>query len=82
MDFKKLTKFFMWNTIINCVVLIVAVLGGVLFMDFCYGVHSKFFVMERSVFNIVMYAFLGVYKIIWLVFNLIPYISLLIMQRK
>lgn len=82
MDIQKLTKFFMWNTIINCIILIVAVIGCISFLDFCYSMHSKFFVMDRDTFNSAIYLFLGIFKIIWLTFNLIPFVSLLIIQRK
>lgn len=82
MDIQKITRFFMWNTIINFIILVVAVIACILCIDFCYAIHSKFFVMDRATFNLAIYMFLGIFKIIWIVFNLIPYASLVIIQRK
>ena len=44
-----------------------------------YRMHSKWFPMSREAFNVVVYSFIGVFKILVLVFNLVPYIALLIM---
>ena len=39
--------------------------------------HSRWFPMPRQTFNVVIYSFLGVYKIAVFVFNLVPYVALL-----
>ncbi len=79
MDIQTLTTFFMWCTIINGGILI---LWGVFCMfaaDLVYRTHSKWFPMPRETFNVVIYSFLGVFKIFVIMFNVVPYIALRIM---
>jgi hypothetical protein len=40
--------------------------------------QCKWFPIPRETFNVVIYSFLGVFKIFWLVFNVVPYVVLLI----
>lgn len=79
MGIGTLTTFFMWCTILNAGLL---VLSSVV-MCFCagdwvYGIHSKWFRISRESFNVAMYSFIGLYKILVIVFNVIPYAALLI----
>ena len=78
MDIQALTRFFMWCTIINAGLL---VFSAVMFMsaqDFVYSMHSKWFNIPRETFNVAIYSFLGYFKIIFILFNLVPYLALLI----
>ncbi|HIJ72392.1 MAG TPA: hypothetical protein HPP87_13710 [Planctomycetes bacterium] len=78
MDIQALTRFFMWCTIINAGLL---VFSAVMFMsaqDFVYSMHSKWFNIPRETFNVAIYSFLGFFKIIFILFNLVPYLALLI----
>ncbi|HHH75721.1 MAG TPA: hypothetical protein ENL03_01695 [Phycisphaerae bacterium] len=79
MDIQTLTTFFMWCTILSGGMLIFWTLFLVLAPDLMYRMQSKFFPIPRATFNVVMYSFLGLFKIIFLLFNLIPLIALLIM---
>lgn len=78
MDIQTLTTFFMWCTIIN---------GGLLLFwtamlmsapDLVYRMQSRWFPIPRQTFDVVIYAFLGLFKIVVLVFNLVPWVALLI----
>ena len=78
MDIAAIKAFFMWCTIINFGLLMftfvmVSVLG-----DWVYGIHSKIFSISRESFNVTLYAFLGVYKILVIVFCAVPWIALVI----
>ena len=78
MDIQMLTQFFMWCTVLNVVL---CTLSGVLCMcasDWMYGIHIKLFSVSRETFNTAVYGFLGFYKVHIMVFNVIPYIVLLI----
>jgi hypothetical protein len=44
--------------------------------DFVYRMHGKWFPMPRKRFNAVIYSFIGFYKIIVIVFNVVPWIAL------
>lgn len=78
MDINTLTSFFMWCTIMNGALL---VLWTVLFLfapDLVYRMQHRWFPIPRETFDVVMYCFLGAFKIFFLVFNLVPYLALLI----
>ena len=78
MDIQTLQTFFMWCTIINAALL---VLSGMIFAfagDWVYRVQSKWYPISRDAFNVVIYSFIGVFKIFFLMFNLVPYVALLI----
>ncbi|MBT7065554.1 MAG: hypothetical protein HN919_04580 [Verrucomicrobia bacterium] len=79
MDIQTLTKFFMWCTVLNLGFLMITFLFLAFGGDFVYKKHSKWFPMPRETFNVVVYAFLGLYKICFVMFNLIPYVALRIM---
>ena len=78
MDIQTLTTFFMWCTILNIGLLLFASLILVFAGDFVYRLHSKWLPMHRETFNVVIYSFLGLFKIIWLVFNVVPYVALMV----
>lgn len=82
MKIDKLTSFFMWCTVINLGLLVISVMIGLVGLDFIYSIHGKWFQISRESFNTAWYFFLGLYKIVWLVFNVTPYISLLIVGKK
>ena len=49
--------------------------------DWIYGIHSRLFSVSRETFNTAIYGFIGFYKVTIMVFNLIPYIALLIVAN-
>jgi hypothetical protein len=81
MNIQKLTAFFMWCTIINGVLLIFSLIIGVAGLDWAYSTQGRLFQISREFFNMAYYSFLGLYKIIWLAFNVVPYVALLIMRK-
>ena len=78
MDIEILTRFFMWCTIINAGLLIFFFLTVAFAGDFVYKIHSKRFPMPREKFNVILYSFMGAYKIFVYVFNIVPWIALAI----
>jgi hypothetical protein len=44
--------------------------------------QSKLFHIPLETVNVAIYLFLGFFKIVWLVFNVVPYVALLIVGRK
>jgi hypothetical protein len=78
MDIQTLTSFFMWCTIMNGALLI---LWSVMFMfapDLVYRMQRKFVPVSRETFDVVIYGFLGLFKIFFIIFNLVPFLALLI----
>ena len=80
MDIHTLTRFFMWCTIINGGFFVYTAAMCMLAPNLVYRLQSKFFPMPRETFNVVIYSFLGLFKIIFLVFNVVPYLALLIIK--
>jgi hypothetical protein len=78
MNIMMLQKFFMWCTIINGFLYILTAVISVYASDWLYGMHSRWFHLSRETFNVALYSFLGFFKIIFLIFNVVPYIVLLI----
>ncbi len=82
MDVQTLTAFFKWCTIINIALFILSAIMILAAPDFIYSVHGKLFHIPREGFDVVLYSFLGLYKIVILVFNLVPYVALRIIEKK
>ena len=78
MDIQTLTSFFMWCTIINSGFLIFLALVLMLAPNLTYRLQSKFIPITQETFNIVFYSFMGFFKVVVLVFNVVPWIALLI----
>jgi hypothetical protein len=76
MEIDSIRAFFMWCTILNFALLVLSSLICVCAGDWAYRMHSKWFSISRETFNVAIYSFLGLYKVLVFVFNLIPYIAL------
>ena len=79
MDIQTLTSFFMWCTIINTGFLLFLALIFMLAPNLVYRLQSAFINITRETFDIVFYSFIGFFKLMVLVFNLVPWIALHIM---
>ncbi len=79
MDIQTITTFFMWCTAINGGILILWAIFSMLAPDLVYRTQSKWFPIPRETFDVVIYSFLGIFKIFFLMFNAVPYAALLIM---
>jgi len=69
----------MWCTILSGGLLILLFLIWVLAGDWAYRMHSKWYPIPRDVFNVVIYSFMSLFKILFLVFNFVPYVALVIL---
>ena len=78
MTIQTLTAFFMWCTILNVALLALSSLLCCCAGDWVYRKHSKWFPISREAFNVAIYSFVGLYKILIFIFNVVPYIALLI----
>lgn len=78
MDIQILTRFFMWCTIINSGLLAFWVLFVKFAPDLVYRTQVPWVDISRETYNVVIYSFLGVFKIFVLVFNVVPLAALLI----
>lgn len=78
MDTQTLTRLVMWCTILNGALFLVWVVVSITARDLVYRMQSHWFPMPRETFIVVFYSFLGLFKIVFLVFNVVPLVALLI----
>lgn len=78
MDLQTLTRFFMWCSIMNGGLLLFWTTMCLLAPELVYRTQRIWFPIPRETFDVVIYSFLGLFKIFFLVFNLVPYLALLI----
>lgn len=78
MTISILTNFFLWCTIINGSLLVIWTVVSMLAPDIIYSLQSKWFPIRRDAFDVILYCYLGLFKIFFIVFNLVPYLALLI----
>ena len=81
MDIQTLTSFFMWCTIMNGALLLFWTTMCIWSPELVYRTQSKWFPIPRETFNVIIYSFIGLFKIVFLVFNIIPYVALLILAE-
>ena len=62
-------------TIINLGVLVFYVLCIMIMGDFAANIHSKMFNVEREKLPKIYFKFIASYKILFIFFNLVPYIA-------
>ena len=78
MDVQTLTAFFMWCTIVNVAIFAWGAMWFVLAPDFIHRMQNRIFPLPRETFNAVIYGFLGLHKLFIIVFNVVPWVALLI----
>ncbi len=76
MDIQTLTSFFMWMTIINGGLFVYWAAWCLFAPDFVYRMQSRWFPISRETYDVAIYGFLGVFKMLFIVFNLVPYLAL------
>ena len=79
MDLALLKEFFMWMTVVNLGLFMWMAIMCMLAKGFIYRVHGKLFGLSQETVNAMLYGFLGFYKIVFIVFVLVPWIALTIM---
>lgn len=78
MDIQTLTSFFVWCTIMNGALLILCAIIYCAAPDWVYRAQSRFFPIPKEIFPVVFYSCMGVFKILFIIFNLVPCVALLI----
>ena len=73
---EMLQAFFMWCSIIN-IGLLLMMFGIILAAKaWAYKMHSRWFDLSPKEFDLMLYGFLGLYKLLVFVFNIVPWIAL------
>ncbi len=82
MDIQTLKSFFIWCTIINVALLLLATLICIFAPDLLYNIHGNLFTIPRETLNVIFYSWLGLYELFIFVFNVVPLGALLIIGGK
>jgi hypothetical protein len=78
MDIHVVRAFCMWCTIINGSLLVLAFLLCAAAGGWIYRMHSRWFPISRDAFNVAIYSFIGIFKTLFIMLNVVPYVALLI----
>ena len=76
MSLKTLKTFFFWMTVINFLILMISTFGVVMLTQEMKVLHSKIFHISPDKLSQIYFEYLAWYKLLWMIFNLVPYISL------
>jgi len=82
MDRRTLLSFFRWCTLLNFALLMFYALCCAMAGDLLAGLHGTLFQIPAAALPLVLYGFMGLYKVLWLVFNVTPWLALEIMSRR
>lgn len=78
MNLDILRTFLAWCTVINLCLYFLMFLVCAFAGDWVYRLHNTWFPMPRQAFNLIIYGFIGLYKLLIIMFNVVPYIALII----
>jgi hypothetical protein len=81
MNIEMVKEGLLWCSVINIAGLLLWGIMFALLHDWIYKVHSKWFKFSVSTFDSVHYAGMAFYKLLIFVFNLVPYVALLIITK-
>ena len=73
---EEITTVLGWCTALNYSLLLLWFLLFVTARGWLYGIHSRWFTISDAHFDAIHYAGMALYKIAWVLFNLVPYVAL------
>ena len=80
MTIEQLTDFFMWASIINIALMVFSTIVIIMVRPMYHRGHAKLFGVEPETINSTMYCYLAGYKMLTLVFFVVPWIALAIIS--
>ena len=80
MTIDTLREFLGWCTVINLIILLWWFAFIALAHDWVYRLHSRWFRLTVEQFDTIHYAGMAVYKLLWLIFKIAPYLALIIID--
>ena len=81
MSIETARHILLWCTVINYAVLLLWFLFFSLAHDSIYRLHARWFRLPVEQFDAIHYGGMAIYKVGVLLFNLVPYVALLIVGR-
>jgi len=80
MNLDQLTELFKWMTIINISLLLLNSVLIIMLKNVVEKYHGKLFGIKEENVALMAYGYLGMFKVLIIVFILVPYISLLLIK--
>ncbi len=80
MTIEQITELFKWMAIINLILFFFSFAVCAILRDTISKIHSKLFDIPEARVQEVLYGLFGIFKIAIIMFNLVPYVTLLMMQ--
>jgi len=81
MTLFSLQSFLGWCSILNIGLLMFWIVILAIAPDLVFRTQRRWFPMSREVHGVVMYGMLGLFKLLVLVFNVIPYIAIRLVNQ-
>ena len=79
MELEVLKDFFLWSTVVATGLYLWTVLFCIFGREFAFKIHNKLFDVPRESFSLILYCFLGFFKISVIVLFFVPYLALVVM---
>ena len=79
MTLHELTLFFQWCFVFSMAFYAITVVFSIFARDFMFNVHKKMFNIQRESFDIIIYSYVGLFKILITVFIFVPWLALLML---
>lgn len=79
MSIEQLTQLFGWMTLINLGLMLLTLVAVVLMKKLAITVHQRLFGLSKAELSHAYFTYLARFKLLVIVFNLTPYLALLLM---
>ena len=76
MDLDKLQEFLLWSLLVNAGIYMISLVGVLCLRRFMCNIHAKLFGVSEETVNKTVYLYLAIYKLLLIVFNLVPWIAI------
>ena len=80
MDLVRLQDFLLWSLLVNAGIYLISLVGVLSLRRFMCKIHAKLFGVNEETVNKVIYQYLAIYKLLLIVFNLVPWIAIQIIK--
>lgn len=80
MSQENLTEFFRIAMILSLSFYTITAIFSLFFRDLMFKMHKNLFNIPKEKFDLVIYCFLGCFKILVILFFVVPYLSLIFMN--
>ncbi len=80
MDLDRLQDFLLWSLLVNAGIYLISLVGVLSLRRFMCKIQAKLFGVSEETANKVIYQYLAIYKLLLIVFNLVPWIAIQIIK--